>query len=213
MQVVIDRVSKYLAKFGVRLGYSLNPTADQAAIEAAQERMGLPLPSSYIEFVTQFANGLSLSWSTDDGVCAAFNMEDVETSVNGALSMRDWRFYSEEAARKYGFPYVDDSNLALVTNRLMHNWIPLHAEGNGDNLSLNLNRDGFGNVVFDDHSWLDGGTGANGDLMATDLPTFFQQWGEVCFCQPKSLWWKSVLTDAGVNWESEQFDDRFRLNT
>ncbi len=213
MQVVIDRVSKHLASLGIRLKCALNPTADPAEIDAAQERIGQPLPSSYIQFVTQFANGLSLSWSTDAEPFASFDMEDVDSAVSGALSMRDWRFYNEESARKYGFPYVDDSELALVTNRLMRNWIPLHAVGNGDNFSLNLNEDGFGNVIFDDHSWLDGGSGDNGFLMAADFPTFFESWGAVCFCQPKSLWWKSVLTDNGVNWDSDQFDDRFRLSS
>jgi hypothetical protein len=125
--------------------------------------------------------------------------------------MRDWRLYSDDAALEYGFPHVKDSQLALRTNQMMHKWLPFHRVGNGDFLSVNVNSDGFGNVIFDAHDWLDGGTGDNGFLMAPDLMTFFEQWGNVCFCPPKTLWWKSVLTNDGIDWESEHFDREFRL--
>ncbi|QDS89511.1 SMI1 / KNR4 family protein [Rosistilla ulvae] len=211
MQNILDRVAKHLADAGIVLSVELNPPATTGDIDAAQSRIGFALPPAYVEFVTQFANGLTLYWTSDDDPFGSFELEPVANSVGGALEMRDWRFYDDDAARKYGFPYTDDSDLALVTNRLMHNWIPLHAEGNGDNFSLNLNPEGFGNVLFDHHSWLDGGTGANGFLMANDFTSFFESWSTVCFAQPKSLWWKSVLTDGGVDWASDQFDDRFRL--
>ena len=211
MQELLDRVSAHLSSLGISLDAELNPTATTSDIETAQKRIGFSLPADYIDFVTRFADGLSISWSTDDGPFAAFELESVGNSVDGALEMRDWRFYDADAAREYGFPYTDDPELALETNRLMHNWIPLHAEGSGDIFSLNLNPDGFGNVVFDHHSWLDGGTGANGILMGKTFTAFFESWATVCFAQPKSLWWKSVLSDTGVNWASSEFDDRIRL--
>ena len=211
MQEILDRVSKHLSSVGIALHAKLNPTANASDIESAQTRIGFSLPPDYVDFVTRLANGLSISWASDDGPFASFELESVGDSVGGALEMRDWRFYDDEAAREYGFPYTDDPKLALDTNRSMHNWIPLHAEGNGDNFSLNLNPDGYGNVVFDHHSWLDGGTGANGFLMGTTLTYFLESWANVCFVQPRSLWWKSVLTESGVDWASSEFDDRFRL--
>jgi len=211
MQKILDRVSKHLASVGVSFHAELNPPTTASDIESAQERIGFLLPPDYVDFVTGFANGLSISWSLDDGPFAAFELAPLESSVSSALGMRDWRFYDDDAAREYGFPYTADPELALVTNRLMHNWIPLHAEGNGDNFALNLNPDGYGNVVFDHHSWLDGGTGENGFLMGATLTSFLESWATVCFAQPKSLWWKSVLTDSGVDWASSEFDDRFRL--
>ena len=211
MQKTLDRVAEHLAGAGISLNVELNRPATDGDIDSAELRIGFTLPPDYVEFVTQFANGLSLSWSTDDGPFASFELEPVANSVGGALEMRDWRFYDDAAAREYGFPYTDDPELALVTNGLMHNWIPLHTEGNGDNFSLNLNPEGFGHVVFDHHSWLDGGTGANGFLMANNFTSFFESWAIVCFAQPRSLCWKSVLTDGGVDWASSEFDDRFRL--
>ena len=123
----------------------------------------------------------------------------------------EWRFYDESAAESYGFPYVDDPNAALLTNRLMHNWIPFYTEGNGDNFSISLNADGLGNVIFDQHDWLDGGTGHNGFLIAVDCHNFFDSWAQVCFSQPCGLWWKSVIGENGVDWRSDEFEDRFRL--
>lgn len=212
MQIALDRVANHLAELGINLHCTLNPKATTKDVDAAQQRLGIGLPDSYIDFITQFANGMSLSWTTDDdGSFAAFEMTSIESSIDGALGMRDWRFYDDDEARDYGFPFVDDSELAMTTNRLMHNWIPFHAEGNGDNFSINLNPDGFGNVIFDQHDWLDGGTGQNGYLMSPDLPTFFESWSNVCFSQPTSLCWKSVIDVGGAKWDSLEFDDRFRM--
>ena len=213
MHKIIDRVSAHLDAVGVQLKLELNSKATRPEVDAAQHKLGLSLPDTYIQFVTEYANGLRLSWDAgdDDAAFAVFEMATLESSIDGALGMRDWRFYDEPAAQKYGFPHVDDSDAALVTNRQMHNWIPFHAEGNGDNFSINLNADGFGNVIFDQHDWLDGGTGHNGNFMGTDLPTFIESWAQVCFSQPNGLWWKSVIGDSGVNWKSDEFDDRFRL--
>ncbi|MEX0867872.1 MAG: SMI1/KNR4 family protein [Pirellulales bacterium] len=213
MQPLIDGVAAHLASMGIKLHCKLNGKATAGDIDTALKRLGIPLPASYVEFITQFSNGIELSWNADGASFASFEMATLESSIDGALGMRDWRFHDDEAARDYGFPYVDDSKLAVETNRQMHNWIPIHAEGNGDNFSINLNPDGFGNVIFDQHDWLDGGTGHNGYFMAPDLPTFIESWAAVCFSHPKSLWWKSVIGEDGVNWNSDEFDDRFRVNT
>ncbi len=213
IQASIDRVAAHLATVGINLQCELNSKATARHVDAAQKRLGISLPVSYVEFITQFSNGIKLSWDADAGPFASFEMATLESSIDGALGMREWRFYDDEAARKYGFPYVDDSELAFETNRLMRNWIPIHAEGNGDYFSINLNPDGVGNVIFDQHDWLDGGTGYNGHLMAPDLPTFIESWAAVCFCHPRSLWWKSVIGEDGVNWNSDEFDSRFRVNT
>ncbi len=87
----------------------------------------------------------------------------------------------------------------------------IHREGNGDFISIDLNSDRFGMIIFDSHDWLDGGTGENGFLMAPDLLTFIERWGHVCFCPPKTLCWKSVLKNDGVDWDSDHFDAEFRL--
>ena len=211
MQATFDRVAYHLQSLGIPLEVELNETVTSEAGNIVQEQLGVVLPESYLQFVTQFADGFQLRWSEPKGASTNFEMEGVESSLEGMLGMRDWRFYDEEGARKYGFPSVDDFELALDTNRRMHNWLPIYRVPNGDYISIDLNPDQLGQVIYDDHSWMDGGTGHNGYLMAPDITSFFQAWGSVCFSQPRSYWWKDVLAEAGVDWKSDQFDDRFRI--
>ena len=211
MQLLFDRVAAYLATMGIKLQYQLNPKATTRDIDEAQTKLSLTLPKSYIDFTTQFANGFELSWRAKRGPSASFAMSTLRSSSEELLGMRESRFYNDAAARAYGFPFVDDSELALHTNRRMHNWLPIHAVGNGDSFSIDLNPHGSGNLIFDQHDWLDGGTGNNGYLMSDDFPSFLRSWGEVCFSRPRSLWWKSVIGTSGVAWDSDEFDDRFRI--
>ena len=210
MQEHFQRVASHLKTLGIRLHMEIQPPATSQDVKSAESRLELSLPPSYVEFVTTVANGLTVRWRADDGPLACFEMPPLSESVDGLLSMRDLRFYSEEKAKEYRFPYVDDSELAIETNRRMHYWLPFQADGNGDNLSVNIHRAGQGQIIFDQHDWLDGGTGANGLLMADTMPEFIESWASVCFCHPKSLWWKSVITEDGVDWGSDEFDPHFR---
>ena len=212
MHEILDRVANHLAGIDIDLKFQLNSKATSNDIVSAENKLRVVLPDSYIQFVTRFANGMQLSWGADDGSSTTIEIASLESSTNGLLSMRDWRFYDDQDARNYGFPHVDDPERALVINRLMHNWIPFYAAGNGDNFSINLNRNGFGNVVFDRHDWLDGGPGHNGIQISSDLPTFFESWSNICFAQPAKSCWASVIDESGVDWKSSVFDDRFRLN-
>lgn len=210
---MLDSVAKHLATMGIKLRYKLNPTVATRDIEEAQAKLGLELPDSYTAFITRFANGFDLSWRAKRGPSASFEMSSLQSSCEGLLGMRDWRVYDEAGAREYGFPFVDDSELALHTNRRMRNWLPVHAVGNGDFFSIDLNPGGCGKLIFDQHDWLDGGTGNNGCVMSEDLPSFLESWAGVCFSQPRSLWWMSVIGSSGVTWGSDEFDDRFRVDT
>jgi len=212
MLKAFERVRNHLSPMGIKLRCKLNPKATTRDVDNAHSRLGLALPQSYVEFVTQVANGFELSWRLKEGPFASFEMASLDASTDGMLGMREWRFYDDAAAAAYGFPYVDDSALAMKTNKLMHNWLPIHAEGNGDNFSINLNAGACGKLIFDQHDWLDGGTGNNGFVMSSDLPSFLESWANVCFSQPKGLWWKSVIGSDGVTWNSNEFDNRFRIN-
>ena len=185
MLTTCDRVRKHLSTMGIKLRCKLNEKATMRDVDDANSRLGLALPESYVEFITQVANGFELSWRSKEGPFASFEMASLDASTDGMLGMRDGRFYDDAAAAAYGFPYVDDSALAFETNKRMHNWLPIHAEGNGDNFSIDLNSGECGKLIFDQHDWLDGGTGNNGFVMSSDLPSFLASWASVCFSQPK----------------------------
>ncbi len=211
MQNRIDRIVSHLGAFGVDVELDIHPAASAEDIADAERRLELSLPRAYVEFLSSFANGFSVEWRSDTGALSWFDMSPVRESVDQLLEMREWRFYSEDEAKEYGFPHVDDSQLAMTTNLVMHNWLPFHAEPNGDFFAIDLNSDRFGQIVFDRHDWLDGGTGQNGFPMEQTFPVFLESWASVCFSQPRSLFWKTVLSDCGVDWTSEQFDSRFRV--
>lgn len=212
MLTAIEQVRSHLRTMGIKIHCKLNPKATMRDVDNANSRIGLALPESYVEFITQVANGFELSWRSKEkkGPFASFEMTSLDASIDGMLGMREWRFYDDTAAAAYGFPYVDDSALAIETNKRMHNWLPIHPEGNGDNFSIDL--ESGGKLILDQHDWLDGGTGDNGFLMASDLPSFLESWANVCFSYPQGLWWKSVIGSDGVTWTSDEFDNRFRIS-
>lgn len=212
MRETFTRVRNHLSALGIEFYCDLNPVATMRDIDEANGQLGRTLPDSYVEVVTEFANGFQLSWRIKDGPFAAFEMETLESSTEGMLGMPNWRLYDDAAAQEYGFPHTEDSELAMRTNQRMHHWFPFHQVGNGDYFSIDMNEDRFGSVILDQHDWLDGGTGDNGFIMASDLPSFLKAWGNVCFAQPKTLWWKSVIGSDGIAWDSDQFDDRFHIN-
>jgi hypothetical protein len=93
----------------------------------------------------------------------------------------------------------------------MWSWLPFHQEGNGDQFCIDLG-DPSRPVVFDQHDWLDGGTGDNGHILASNFREFISDWGRVCFQAPESLYWPSCfLPEGGVDWAGPQFRDPFRV--
>ena len=55
-------VSSHLEAIGVKLECALNLSVTPREVDAAQKKIGLPLPDTYVQFITNFSNGLQLSW-------------------------------------------------------------------------------------------------------------------------------------------------------
>ena len=108
--------------------------------------------------------------------------------------------------------FTKNPALAKQTALRMRKWMPFHDEGNGDGFCLDTAQDPAP-VVFDEHDWMDGGTGENGHRLADSLLQFYTDWAQVCFQFPRSLWWPTVLSKSGVgvDWSGAEFRDPFRL--
>ena len=117
MRELFQRVASHLSALSIDLEMHIEPPASSADITAAEQKLDLGLPPSYVEFLTTVANGLTVRWHTDNGPLSCFEMSPLSESVDGLLQMRDWRFYSEDKAKEYGFPSVDDSRMAFATNQ------------------------------------------------------------------------------------------------
>jgi hypothetical protein len=118
---------------------------------------------------------------------------------------------SVEYNDNYDFHGVKDRHLARQTALRMRQWFRFHDEGNGDQFCIDTAATPNA-VVFDQHDWCDGGSGANGAIMASSLPEFIEQWSKICFQNPKSNWWPSVLGGSGVDWTCDEFDSALRLS-
>jgi len=93
----------------------------------------------------------------------------------------------------------------------MWHWLPVIEEGNGDLICQDLNAPGCP-VIFNQHDWLDGGTGNNGHVMASNWWKFLAGWGSVCFQLPQSMYWPSSFRAVGgIAWKGKQFRSPYRI--
>jgi hypothetical protein len=93
----------------------------------------------------------------------------------------------------------------------MWHWLPVIEVENADLICQDLS-DPCCPVIFNQHDWLDGGSGDNGHPLAPNWRAFLQAWGSVCFQFPRSLWWPACFRPgSGVVWDGEQFREPFRI--
>lgn len=209
---LFEQVVEFLEGSVAELEFKRGPAITREKLEQAQQKTGLPMPQSMIDFYFEVGDGLWFRWSSDDesGPGGVFQFHSLDEYVEEAVSSSE--YICELIDSNYDFRFTDDPDLARRTIQRMRRWVPFHPEGNGDTFSLDTSLDPAP-VVFNQHDWLDGGNGDNGHVMANSLLQFCKEWSRVCFQCPKNLWWPEVLQDGGVNWASDQFSDTFRLPT
>ena len=211
---IIDEAITRLNQLGVEVDSAAGRTTTDRQLKAAEARMGIRLPHDLREFYQEVGNGFAMYWQSKE----AQNWGGLSAPPLKELAglHREWNeisVYTPEAAEKYGFPYTKDPALAKRTAARMRHWLPLNGEGNGDVICIDLGTPD-GEVIFHAHDWMDGGTGDNGLVLATNWREFVAGWASVCFQQPKDLYWPaSFLSGGGVDWSGSRFRDPFRLLT
>ncbi|MBI5723821.1 MAG: SMI1/KNR4 family protein [Planctomycetes bacterium] len=212
---LLKRVSEYLNKQGFHsvksppLSWEAGKPLKQKHIEIAEKNLGLNLPLDLAEFYFTVGDGLSFLWEID-------NVEDVEWVGVNIRDLKDSLKNIEEDRKNsihwsdgYKFGGVDDTNLARQTAIQMRKWLPIKPVGNGDEFCIDLGSPGFP-VVFNRHDWFDGGTGANGHIMAANFAELFRQWANVCFQDPRNDW-RMAIGNNGVDWKGDNFNQNLRL--
>ena len=235
---MFDRVVRFLESKGVRATYEHGRPLSDRLIRSARKQLAIPLPESLVEVYREVGDGLTLAWNDgkpvaptaaqkrmaarlgrQSGVAFEFpTLDDGKVFATFALPLlsklvADHQDHARRIAvfdEPYPFAHVRDPSLAKQTAQRMRHWLGFHDEGNGDRICLDAAADPP-SVVFDRHDWFDGGAGDNGTPMAPTLAAFLDGWSRVSFQFPRSLYWPSVLTGSGVNWDSDEFDRRFRL--
>ena len=212
---LIVSVRSHVDKLGVPCRYQAGWPLLPWSVTLAERKLGFSLPADLKDFYREIGNGMRLVWIDETPSRPDIILGGIHVPHLGLL-VRHWRerkngiLYDAAAADRYGFPYTKDPELAKKTAARMWNWLPVLHHENGDEFSLDMecNRQA---VIFDKHDWLDGGSGDNGFPVANSWRCFFESWAEHCFQHPKSMYWMDVLTPSGLDWDSEHFDPRFKI--
>jgi len=213
---LFDTVQRHLGRHGVACEVVAGKRVTDKALTKAESKMKVRLPAELREFYQTVGDGFVFGWEADpDDLKKPFAGFVVPTLSDLASMYVGWRkmaLYSPEDAEKYGFLHTQDSALAKRTAARMWHWLPLIEEGNGDQICQDLS-DPSCPVIFNQHDWLDGGSGDNGHLLAPTWRGFLTAWGSVCFQFPKDLYWPACfLPGGGVAWAGEQFREPFRIS-
>ena len=214
------RAAERARRRGAVVEFERGPALSDAAVEEARRVLTLPLPESLVEFYREMGDGMVFRWAfggfygepalDDQGNEQPFAMVEFAPLLEVAQGHEDHKRLLAAFQNDHDYPFTDDPAKARATALRMRWWLGFRHEGNGDRFCLDTAVSPEP-VVFDKHDWADGGTGDNGWLMGDTFRGFMEGWSRVCFQFPGSLWWQSVLTPAGVDWESDEFDPRFRF--
>ena len=234
--VPFKRAKEHLGTLGITTEFRRGRPVTSTMLSTAAKRLGRPIPRSLATFYRQVGNGMSFSWQAgkpipptkkqlkawsklsvllgadlpmppeyDEAAFASFDIPPLGTVVKESVAHHRYPEMTH-------FPHVKNERLARRTYAKMEWWIGIHDEGNGDRICIDT-ADAGEPIVFDQHDWFDGGTGANGTRMAANLQAFLDGWSSVCFQHPRSLWWPKVLSRRGVSWRNKkEFERRFWID-
>jgi hypothetical protein len=208
---LFERVAAHVRRQGVKVMFQRGKPLTASAIARARAKALLPIPASMAEFYAEVGDGMVFAW-TAKGERAPMANHEFPKLADRTPESSDEPSWNIEWSDDYDFRSTKDPTLAKQTALRMRKWMPFHDEGNGDRFCLD-NAVEPAPVVFDQHDWFDGGTGKNGHLLGRSLLEFYSDWSRVCFQFPQSLWWPSVFnkSGAGVDWDSKEFREPFRL--
>lgn len=201
-RAVFEAVKDHLDRIGVPYSHIKNKPASSRDVSRFEKRFGLTLPGPLKDFYLAFSDGTFFHWQDGESY-GAFLIPSVKEL---GKDRKEW----EQTALlpDSDFPFVEDEALARASLAEMRRWLPFDEDAEGDKLCLDCGI-GSGAVRYHRHDWFDGGTGANGSIMASDLDSFLLAWSRVCFAWP--TWWQATIGAEGVVWDSDDFPPEYRL--
>jgi hypothetical protein len=204
---IFDKVTLHLDGLGIRPQLSSNEPASAAELAEAEREIAGTLPRDLKSLYLEYANGFTFRWSVDDDFDNAdergcFELPDLPALIRYREPFRDsW-------AESLDLSDIPNPDLAADTVSKMRRWLAFWEEPNGDQFCIDL---GDGKVVFNQHDWFDGGDGFNGHLAAGTFSEFVLSWSHVCFARPLGLYWPDTFSAQGINWNAENFDERYMI--
>lgn len=189
-----NEVDEFLQSKGVTVKVHLAEPANQRDLDAFAGKTGFHLPSSFSDFFSNFSNGYTFCWESEDG-SGVFSMPDLEAL---AAMQRDWvenicKFADDpESMNLCVEPEFREEAFRIWAR--MKNWIPFFEEPDGDAFCIDLTT---GAIVFNKHDWFDGFgeiAETNGMIAGSSLIDFIRTWGRFCF---SSMWFGDAPHPAG----------------
>lgn len=201
-RAMFEAVMDHLDGIGVPYSFAKSKPAASREVARFEKRFGLSLPDPVKDFYLTYSDGMVLHWQDSENY-GAFSFPSVKELGKNRKTWEQADLMTDD-----DFPFVKDKAFAQATLAEMRQWLPFDEEGEGDKLCLDC---GVGSeaVRFHRHDWFDGGTGANGSVMAPDFRSFLQDWSRVCFVWP--TWWQATLGSEGAVWDSDDFPPKYRL--
>jgi hypothetical protein len=191
--------------------YRGGPVTDQG-IERVRAATTLSIPDSLLDFYRQIGNGMIFRWkvysSTGVATHADIDFPSLERIIQeyegGKAGLIHW-------IDTYDHKFAADPAEARQLAVRMREWLPLLEDFESNALCIDCGNEGHP-IVYHDHSWMDGGGEGHSHVVAPSLEVFIQNWSEVCFQEPYSMYWPDVFEAAtGVDWKSDEFQDQFRI--
>jgi hypothetical protein len=207
---LFKRVTDHLERLDEPFRFKRGSPLSKKEVARICERSAIPVPLSIIDLYSEVGNGFSIDFEARGERAPFANLEfaPLEEIAAPVIYGIEWK---TEWSDSYDFRFTDNPRLAKKTSLKMRHWLQFHQEGNGDSICLDTASDPAP-VVFNQHDWLDGGTGENGHILADSLPDFMVSWSTVCFQFPRNMWWPTVFRKTdGVDWASAEFCEPFRL--
>ena len=208
---LFDRVADHVRRQGVEATLTRGKPLTTSEIEEARAKTVICIPDAMAAFYIEVGDGMQFYWNAK-GKRAPFANHEFPKLSDLMVESHDKLRWRTEWDDSYDFRFTKNPTLAKQTAVRMRKWTSFHDEGDGDEISLDTDLNPPP-VVFNRHDWYDGGTGENGHRLANSLLQFYEDWSQVCFQFPSSLWWPSVFSKAGpgVDWNSVEFCEPFRL--
>lgn len=189
----LTRATQHLDSLGIASeGYLYEP-APVESIEAFEREFSLTLPRDFVSLYNLQSDGFTFSWEADDASGYAY----LPALNELRLQRQSWCTDQLDCAGFKNITLDDTEHPELFP------WLPLVDEGNGDLLCLDTDT---GKITLWNHAVFELIT------LGSSLHTFLENWSRFCFQTPKGLYWPRVANDDGVDWENDEFDDRFRLD-
>ena len=202
---LFTEVKKFVTEIGVEVfEFNNGDPYDQDLINEIQILNDIRFPIELIEYWQEMGFNSGIRWAEKENEDNSSFCNFLVEGPNEIIKKYNWRneFHNELMVGD-GINIHENKIKAIESILKGQKTIGIIAEGNGDYVSMELEN---GCISFENHNW----DTFNYYPMCSGFKKFFNQWSLISFQSGKSLSWASVLGIDGVDWNSEDYNEKFK---